>query len=29
MTVQFAFDNSYARLPERFAARQPLAPVAT
>ncbi len=28
MTVQFAFDNSYARLPERFAARQPLAPVA-
>ena len=28
MTVQFPFDNSYARLPERFSARQPLAPVA-
>ncbi len=28
MTVQFPFDNSYARLPERFSTRQPLAPVA-
>jgi uncharacterized protein YdiU (UPF0061 family) len=28
MTVQFPFDNSYARLPGRFSTRQPLAPVA-
>ena len=28
MTVQFPFDNSYARLPERFSTRQPLVPVA-
>ena len=28
MTVQFAFDNSYARLPERFFARLPPTPVA-
>lgn len=28
MTVQFPFDNSYARLPGRFSARQALAPVA-
>ena len=28
MTVQFAFDNSYARLPERFYAPLPPTPVA-
>ncbi|MGI4978290.1 MAG: protein adenylyltransferase SelO [Janthinobacterium lividum] len=28
MTVQFPFDNSYARLPGRFSVRQALAPVA-
>jgi len=29
MTIQFAFDNSYARLPERFYARLPPTPVAS